>query len=88
MTPQLLTTKEAAEMLRLCPQSVRDLCDQKRLACIRHRPGGHRKIPREAIERYIATLTDSVETYTPAVVEYCAVEDELDARIKRLKRVK
>ncbi len=51
----LLTTKEAADMLRLCPQSVRTLCDQKRLACIRHSPNGKRLIPRQSVEtlRYL-----------------------------------
>jgi hypothetical protein len=81
----LLTTKEVAGMLRLCPQSVRTLCDQKRLACVRHNPNGKRLIFRESVEAYLSMLTDSVESYVPAVVEFDNAEQRLSERIKRLR---
>ena len=85
---ELLTTKEAADMLRLCPQSVRTLCDQKRLACIRHSPNGKRLIPRQSVESYLASLSDSVETYAPAIVAFDDVDRRMKERSERLRKVK
>lgn len=52
---KLLTTTEAAEMLRLSPSSVRTLCDQRKLLAIRHSPNGRRFISEETFT--VARLT-------------------------------
>lgn len=85
---QLLTTREAAAMLRLCPQSVRTLCDERKLVCIRHKARGKRLIPRESVEKYLAGLSDSVETYAPVTVQFDDVEKRLGERIKRLRKAR
>lgn len=84
----LLTTKEVAAILRICPASVRTLCDEKKLPCIRHRPGGHRKIPSDAVDKYIASLTNSVETFTPVVVQYEDCKTDFREMGRQLRRAK
>jgi excisionase family DNA binding protein len=83
-----MTTIEAAALLRCCPSSVRKLCDQKRLKCIRHSERGKRLILAESVEAYIASLTDDVETFTPATVAFDDVEKRMKERTQRLRRVK
>ncbi len=80
----LLTTIEAAALLRICPSSVRKLCDEKRLKCIRHSPNGKRLILAESVEAYIASLTDDVETYsTRSVGDYnCIFSVTIASRTK------
>ena len=86
---KLLTTTEAAEMLRLSPSSVRTLCDQRKLLAIRHSPNGRRFISEESIHDYLSRLLEPQrETFTPVEVAYDPTAEELKARIKRLKRVK
>lgn len=85
----LLTTKEAAELLRLCPQSVRNLCERKKLAGIRHSPNGKWLIPRQAVEAYLASLTgETLETFQPVVVQFDDVDKRMKERSARLRRAK
>lgn len=85
---RLLTTAEVAEKLRICPQSVRDLCNKKKLKCIRHSERGKRLIPQESVEAYLAGLSDSVEAFTPVAVVFDDLDRQMKERTKRIRGMK
>jgi excisionase family DNA binding protein len=53
--------EQAAELLGLHPDTVRDLCDRGELRCSRT-PGGHRRIDASAIDDLVKRM---VQRYTP-----------------------
>jgi len=55
----LLTTAEVAQLLRICPQSVRDLCNEKKLKFIRHSKRGKRLILSESVEAFRHEISHS-----------------------------
>lgn len=90
---QLLKVSEAAKRLRVSPQAVRDLCDQKKLMAIRvsGKPRGHRQIVAESLDKYLLSLVESEsprQRFVPQVVEWDDSERELAELIKLSKRRK
>ena len=64
MSEHLLTVRAAADILGVHVDTIRRWTDEGRLPETRT-PGGHRRIPREAVERLRATETGSAPTTSP-----------------------
>ena len=50
--PPLLRTDEVAQMLRLSPKYVRELCVSGAIAAVRLGPRGDWRIPRAAVQKF------------------------------------
>lgn len=74
METDLLTTREAAAMLGVGTSSVKRWADAGMVPCVRT-PGGHRRIPREAV----ATLLEGSQHASPT-----DGQDTVDAWVRRL----
>ena len=66
----------------MSPQTVRDLCDQRKIVSIRPsgNPRGRRQIVAESLDKYLQSLVDAQQPkpgYVPQVVQWDDSEREL-----------
>lgn len=78
----LIKVSEAAKRLCVSTQTVRDLCDQKKITAVRPTgSGGHRRVVAESIDKYLESLVQKANpkaTFVPQVIQYDDSERELD----------
>lgn len=83
----LIKVSEAAKRLCVSEQTVRDLCDQKKITAIRPTgPTGHRKVVAESVDRYLQSLVDATQPkrgFVPQVVTW----DDSERELKRLIQI-
>lgn len=67
MSAELLTTSGAAKRLGYCADTVREMCENGRLpGAYRSGPGGHWRIPAEAVQALIESSRPRVRLRTGA----------------------
>lgn len=72
----MLSISKVSKILGVSPASVRKLCDSGVLPSVRPcGPGGHRRVPREALDRYMIDLSRDMVGENP----------ELDEVLRRVK---
>ena len=83
--PELLTTSEVAERLRLSTSSVRTLCDTKRLRCFRPMGrGGHRRIYADSVDAFLSSGAPDEHVELTVPKDVC--EEDPMAELERLDR--
>lgn len=89
---RLIKIGEAAKLLGVSPTTIRNLCNQRKLAYIRvsGNPNGARRIVAESIDAYIKAniVGDGPEATEFPEPEFDDSETRLRERIKRLRKLK
>jgi excisionase family DNA binding protein len=74
----MLRISQVADRLGLSPSTVRSLCDRGVIRSVRPcGPSGHRRIPKEELDRFIADMSRVRDTKCPELQQVLRLLDSL-----------